>query len=403
MSRVNHISWRVSQVTSAVWSIPSVFTVNSGTSTAKLYLFLLVLLSSIFVGCIDNPVQSLTPFYTEDAVIQLPQLEGEWLSFFVFDDDILQMNIKPWVLEGSTVKIFDENGKISVAQTKFFQIEDSYFADIVMANFSLEFFDDFNGDTLASDVNLLANFAFTFWSMSHWRPVHVVYKVQIEEDHTSLVLTPLSFNWLAKILEENPDLIPLIERSDADSPFASPSANATSETWMLLLKKYRNEEKAFPSDQMFNVLLKKYGKAHVLQSYENGNPQVAVFPEDREFADGAQAKANTPISYAENGQIVGFTLNRDWQSPNGLWARAGSWLAYFEENARIESCTLDRDWQSPAGLWLKDGTRVEYFENGQLSRATLAKDWKSPKGKLIKAGTELKFSKDGKVKKSSSE
>jgi antitoxin component YwqK of YwqJK toxin-antitoxin module len=153
----------------------------------------------------------------------------------------------------------------------------------------------------------------------------------------------------------------------------------------------------------FRVLLKKYGKAHVLQSYENGNPQVAVFPEDREFADGAQAKANTPISYAENGQIVGFTLNRDWQSPNGLWARAGSWLAYFEENARIESCTLDRDWQSPAGLWLKDGTRVEYFENGQLSRATLAKDWKSPKGKLIKAGTELKFSKDGKVKKSSSE
>ena len=403
MSRVNHISWRVSQVTSAVWSIPSVFTVNSGTSAAKLYLFLLVLLSSIFVGCIDNPVQSLNPFYTEDAVVEFPQLEGEWLSFFVLDDDILQMNIKPWVLEGSTVKIFDENGKISVAQTKFFQIEDSYFADIVMANFSSEFFDDFNDDTLASDVNLLANVAFTFWSMSHWRPVHVVYKVQIEEDHTSLVLTPLSFNWLEKILEENPDLIPLIERSDADSPFASPSANATSETWRLLLKKYRNEEKAFPSDQMFKVLLKKYGKAHVLQSYENGNPQVAVFPEDREFADGAQAKANTPISYAENGQIVGFTLNRDWQSPNGLWARAGSWLAYFEENARIESCTLDRDWQSPAGLWLKDGTRVEYFENGQLSRATLAKDWKSPKGKLIKAGTELKFSKDGKVKKSSSE
>jgi hypothetical protein len=65
-------------------------------------------------------VQSLNPFYTEDAVVEFPQLEGEWLSFFVLDDDILQMNIKPWVLEGSTVKIFDENGKILVAQTKFF-------------------------------------------------------------------------------------------------------------------------------------------------------------------------------------------------------------------------------------------------------------------------------------------
>ena len=366
MSRVNHISWRVSQVTSAVWPIPSVFTVNSGTSTAKLYLFLLVLLSSIFVGCIDNPVQSLNPFYTEDAVVELPQLEGEWLSFLVLDDDILQMNIKPWVFEDSKIKIFDENRKVSVARTKFFQIEDSYFADIVMANFDLDDFE--NEDLLSSDMNFTT---FTFWSMSHWRPVHVVYKVQIDQDNTSLVLTPLSFDWLAKILEENPDLIPLIERSDADSPFASPSANATSETWMLLLKKYRNEEKAFPSDQMFKVLLKKCGKAHVLQSYENGNPQVAVFPEDREFSDGTQARANTPISYAENGQVVGLML--------------------------------DRDWHAPAGLWLKAGTWVGYFENGHLSHATLAQDWKSPKGKLIKAGTEIEFSKNGKVKRTSSE
>ena len=367
MSRENHISWRVSQVTSAVWSIPSVFTVNSGTSTAKLYLFLLVLLSSIFVGCIDNPVQSLNPFYTEDAVVELPQLEGEWLSFLVLDDDILQMNIKPWVFEDSKIKIFDENRKVSVARTKFFQIEDSYFADIVMANFDLDDFE--NEDLLSSDMNFTT---FTFWSMSHWRPVHVVYKVQIDQDNTSLVLTPLSFDWLAKILEENPDLIPLIEQSDTYSPFVDSSlANVTSETWMSFLEKYRYEEKAFPSDQMFRVLLKKCGKSHVLQSYENGNPQVAVFPEDREFPDGTQARANTPIYYAENGQIVGLML--------------------------------DRDWQAPAGLWLKAGTWVEYFENGQINHATLAQDWKSPKGKLIKAGTEIEFSKNGKVKRTSSE
>ena len=253
MSRVNHISWRVSQVTSAVWPIPSVFTVNSGTSAAKLYLFLLVLLSSIFVGCIDNPVQSLNPFYTEDAVVELPQLEGEWLSFLVLDDDILQMNIKPWVFEDSKIKIFDENRKVSVARTKFFQIEDSYFADIVMANFDLDDFE--NEDLLSSDMNFTT---FTFWSMSHWRPVHVVYKVQIDQDNTSLVLTPLSFDWLAKILEENPDLIPLIEQSDTYSPFVDSSlANATSETWMSFLEKYRYEEKAFPSDQMFRTCFKK--------------------------------------------------------------------------------------------------------------------------------------------------
>ena len=369
MTRENHISWRVSQVTSILIPSRSVFMIKSGAAAVQLYLCLLILLSSIFVGCIDidNTVQSLNPFYTEEAVVEFPQLEGEWLSFIVLDGDVLPMNIKPWILEGSTVKIFDENRKVSVAQINFFQIEDSYFADIIMANFNLDLFDDSNDDMISSDMDSLTNTAFTFWSMFHWRPVHLVYKVQIDEDYTSLVLTPLSLDWLEKILEENPDLIPLIEQSDPDSPLPLPLANATPETWMFLLEKYRDEEKAFPSDQMFfRVLLKKSGKPHVLQSYENGNPQAAVFPEDREFSDGSQARANTPILYTEDGQVVGLMLNRDWQSPVGLWLKAGTW--------------------------------VEYFENGHLKHATLAKDWESSRGKLIKAGTVLNFSKDGKIK-----
>ena len=163
-------------------------------------------------------------------------------------------------------------------------------------------------------------------------------------------------------------IIPLIEQSHTDSPFADSSlANAASETWMSFLEKYRHEEKAFPSDQMFQVLLKKSGKFHLLQSYENGNPQVAVFPEDRQFSDGSQARAHTPIRYAENGQVLSLILNQDWQSPAGFWLKAGTW--------------------------------VEYFKNGHLKHATLAQDWESPKGKLIKAGTLLEFSRDGKVKK----
>lgn len=53
MSRENGIGWRVFQVTSAAWKIRFIFTVNSGASTTKLYLLLLILLSSIFAGCID--------------------------------------------------------------------------------------------------------------------------------------------------------------------------------------------------------------------------------------------------------------------------------------------------------------------------------------------------------------
>ena len=140
---------------------------------------------------------------------------------------------------------------------------------------------------------------------------------------------------------------------------------------MSFLEKYRHEEKAFPSDQIFKVLLKKCGKSHVLQSYKDGHPQLAVFPEDREFSDGTQARANTPIYYANNAQVVGLMLNRDWQAPAGLWLKAGTW--------------------------------VGYFENGHLNFATLAQDWKSPKGKLIKAGTALEFSKNGKIKKTVAE
>ena len=240
-----------------------------------------------------------------------------------------------------------------------------------MANFDLDLYDFENEDSpsedsLPSDMNSVSNATFTFWSMWHWRPVHVVYKVQINQDNTSLLLTPLSLDWLEKILEEDPDLIPLIE-PDPGSPLPLPLANATPETWMLLLQKYRDEEKAFPSDQMFKVLLKKFGKPHILLSYKNGNPQAAVFPKDREFSDGVQARANTLIYYAKNGQVVGLTLDRDWQSPVGLWLKAGTW--------------------------------VEFFENGHLKHATLAKDWKSPKGKLIKAGTTLEFSKDGIIQK----
>ena len=364
----NHKSWRVSQVTSTVGPSRSIFTINSVAATAKLYLLLVVLLACIFAGCIDNTVQSLNPFYTEEAVVDFPQLEGKWLAFIVIDGEVLQMNIKPWVLEGSTIKIFDENRKIFVARTKFFQIRDSYFADIVMANFNSDLFDPENEYPPSSDINFLPNTAFTFWSMSHWRPVHVVYKVQIDADNTSLVLTPLSFEWLTEILEEYPDLIPLIEQSDLDSPIPSASlANATSVKWMFLLEKYRHEEKAFSSEQMFRVLLKKSGNSHILQSYENGNPQAAVFPEVREFSDGSQARANKLIYYAENGQVVGLMLNRDWQSSAGLWLKAGTW--------------------------------VTYFENGHLKHATLAQDWESPKGKLIKAGTPLEFSKDGRIKK----
>ena len=368
MSRENRTSWRISHVNSAVWKSHFVFTISSGTATAKLNLFLVVLLACIFTGCIDNTVQSLNPFYTDEAVVEFPQLEGEWLAFIALDGEVLQMNIKPWVLESSTVKIFDENRKISVARTKFFQIQDSYFADIVMANFNSDLFDPENEYPPSSDINFLPNTAFTFWSMSHWRPVHVVYKVQIDADNTSLVLTPLSFEWLTEILEEYPDLIPLIEQSDLDSPIPSASlANATSVKWMFLLEKYRHEEKAFSSEQMFRVLLKKSGKSYILQSYENGNPQTAVFSEVQEFSDGVQARANTLIYYAKNGQVVGLKLNRDWQSSAGLWLKAGTW--------------------------------VTYFENGHLKNATLAKDWESPKGKLIKAGTPLEFSKDGRIKK----
>lgn len=365
MSRGNRMIGRIFRATSAAWKSRSVFAMKSGSTTTKLYLLLLVMLSSIFTGCIDDPVQSLTPFYTEEAVIEFPQLEGEWLAFLVFEDDTVgQMNMKPWIFEDSTIKIFDENRKISVAQTRLFQIEDSYFADIVMTNFDLDDADFEDENFLSGDMNFTM---FALWSMSHWRPVHVVYKVQIDQDNTSLALTPLSFNWLARILKKSPNLIPLIEQSGVSTPVA----NATSEAWMSFLEKYRHEEKAFPSDQMLTVLLKKCGNSHVLQSYKNGSPQVAVFPVDRELSDGIQARANTPIYYAENGRVVGLMLNRDWQAPAGFWLKAGTW--------------------------------VVYFENGNLNHATLAQDWKSPKGKLMKAGTVLEFSKAGKIKKTSSE
>ena len=72
MSKANHKSCRVSQITSRMIPSRFVFAVNLGAATPRPYLFLPVLLSSIFTGCIYNPVQSLNPFYTEEAVAELP-------------------------------------------------------------------------------------------------------------------------------------------------------------------------------------------------------------------------------------------------------------------------------------------------------------------------------------------
>jgi hypothetical protein len=183
---------------------------------------LLLLISLVLSGCL---IQSLTPFYTEDSLVQLPEIYGSWRLIHDDSGDVSKANIQPWQFTGSRVTTFDGRGLEAKLQVKYFSIDGTVFMDITA------------GDPYTSSVSEI-------WAM-HVAPVHTVVKVVIDED--TLVLTPLNYDWFESALALHEISLPAIKLETANMTVFNPP----SEAWMALLRKYKDRKELFSDERRY--------------------------------------------------------------------------------------------------------------------------------------------------------
>ncbi|KPJ98446.1 MAG: hypothetical protein AMK71_11360 [Nitrospira bacterium SG8_35_4] len=183
----------------------------------KTGVIVLLLFISLFVtGCL---LQSLTPFYTEDSLIQLPSIYGSWRLTRDDSGEVSNADIPPWQFTGSRVTSFDGRGLEAKLQVKYFSIDDTVFMDITA------------GDPHTSSISEI-------WAM-HVTPVHTLVKVSLEKD--TLILTPLNYDWFESALASDIITLPAIKLETANMTVFNPA----SETWMAFLRKYNDEKEIF--------------------------------------------------------------------------------------------------------------------------------------------------------------
>jgi len=183
----------------------------------KTVFVVLMLFISIFLsGCL---VQSLTPFYTEDSLIQFAEIYGSWRLIRDFSGDVSKADIPPWQFTGGRITTFDGRGLEAKLQAKYFSIDDTVFMDITA------------GDPHTSSISEI-------WAM-HVAPVHTLARVTIKKD--TLILTPLNYDWFESALVSNLITFPVIKLETANLTVFNPD----SETWVTFLKKYKDQKEIF--------------------------------------------------------------------------------------------------------------------------------------------------------------
>lgn len=185
-----------------------------------------VIISLLFLmvlsGCL---IQSLSPFYTDDSLIQLPEIYGSWRLIRDDSGDVSKANIRPWRFTGSRITTFDGRGLEAKLEVKYFSIDTTVFMDITA------------GDPYTSSISEI-------WAM-HVAPVHTVVKVTIDKD--TLILTPLNYDWFESALALHEITLPAIKLETADMTVFNPAP----ESWMAFLKKYKDKKEVFSEKRRY--------------------------------------------------------------------------------------------------------------------------------------------------------
>ncbi len=191
----------------------------------RIALILVLAAASILLGgCI---VISLQPFYTEEAVVELPQLDGEWSLLRDAGEDVSGKKIKHWVFRGTVVQTYDEHGIGSILRIKYFKIDDTLFMDVTA------------GEPDESRLNR--------WWYMHVIPVHSLLRLDMKGE--VLILTPLNYDWLEERVESKETSLPFIWLKGDDMMVFS----ADPGRWMDFLKKHKDSPEAFSKDLSYRL------------------------------------------------------------------------------------------------------------------------------------------------------
>src|SRR5208283_4188442 len=149
-------------------------------------IFITIVMMVFCCGCV---VPSINPFYTNDVVIQLPQLMGSWDLVSNGSQQYKPKQVKSWVIDKEKIATFDEHGLSGQFSYKVFKIDNEIFLDVV---------------PLSEDVN-------QFWLMSVF-PVHLSLRLNIEGDQ--LISTPLNYEWVEAKQKSGQLTLPMVKPTD---------------------------------------------------------------------------------------------------------------------------------------------------------------------------------------------
>jgi len=172
----------------------------------------LLLVCFLMGGC----VQSLNPFFTDDARVAMPELNGKWT---LLDDAGHPKRQKDWVFEDGRIMTYSEKGGSGILDATWFKVGDQLYVDTTAH--SLE-------PDIVSD-----------WWVYHVMPVHILCKV--DRDDRKLTFKPLDYEWVNQALTNGLISLPVVKGKENDMVLF----NAGPEQWMEFLKRQGTNEDAF--------------------------------------------------------------------------------------------------------------------------------------------------------------
>lgn len=167
------------------------------------------------MGCVNTG--SVNPFYTNDTLVPLPQLDGAWIG--VETDEEGNESRTPIEIKEGRIIVSEENGTTNSATLVFFKVDDVLFADL----------------QVQKDEGLQKI------------PPHLLFKIINEE--SQLTFIPFNYKWLeAHVISGEIKISYLREEGEEGMLFT-----ATSQEWIefILLNKSNNE--IFSVDDQFVI------------------------------------------------------------------------------------------------------------------------------------------------------
>jgi hypothetical protein len=182
-----------------------------------------LLMFFVLSGCF---MQSVRPFYTENLLADMPEMQGAWHLVSQGKEDISSKYKEPWRFSKDRIETF-EKGVASSLVVRYFNVEGSLFADLSPAE-----------PEEGKGPNP--------WWMMHALAVHSVCSVKPGKD--SLSFTPLNGEWLYDRIKEKKILLPYMLAEGLDHPVLT----ASPEELVTFLKKYKNDPDVFREENAFN-------------------------------------------------------------------------------------------------------------------------------------------------------